>query len=81
MLSREVHRLLQPRWVFTDKHDGLGAGEVDLPVKALARIVVPGYKDVDSYGVRKDAPTACRTMRQPRKRIFGLSKEVVSEVE
>ena len=57
----ELHRILQPRWVFTDKNDGLRTDAHDLPVRASARLVVPGYKDLDSFGVRKDAPTASRT--------------------
>ena len=50
-----------PRFVFTDKHDGLRTPSCPLPLKANARLVVPGYKDVTAYEVRKDAPTASRT--------------------
>ena len=57
----ELHRLLQPRWVYTDKNDGLRTQSKDLPILASARLVVPGFKDLGSYTVRKDAPTASRT--------------------
>jgi hypothetical protein len=56
----ELHRLLQPRWVFTDKNDGLRTRFQDLPVRASARLVVPGYRDLEAYNIRKDAPTASR---------------------
>ena len=32
-----------------------------LPIRASARLVVPGYKDLTAYELRKDAPTASRT--------------------
>ena len=32
----------------------------DLPILASARLVVPGFRDVTSYTIRKDVPTACR---------------------
>lgn len=56
----ENAKLLTPRWVFTDKNDGVRTPELDLPLKANARLVVPGYKDTLSYTLRKDAPTASR---------------------
>ena len=55
------HRVMIPRFVYTDKHDGLRTPSYPLPLKANARLVVPGYKDVTSWEVRKDAPTASRT--------------------
>ncbi|CAE7718191.1 pgsA [Symbiodinium sp. CCMP2592] len=57
----ELHKILTPRFVYTDKHDGLRTEAHDLPLKASARLVVPGYKDVTSLELRKDAPTASRT--------------------
>ena len=54
------HLVLTPRFVFTDKHDGLRTENVKLPLKANARLVVPGYKDMSAYDVRKDAPTGGR---------------------
>ena len=50
-----------PRYVYTDKHDGLRTSTCPLPLKANARLVVPGYKDVTAYDLRKDAPTGART--------------------
>ena len=44
----------------TDKHDGLRTQSCPLPLKASARLVVPGYKDSSCYSVRKDAPTGSR---------------------
>ena len=55
------HKVMVPRFVYTDKHDGLRTPSCPLPLKANARLVVPGYKDVTSWEVRKDAPTASRT--------------------
>ena len=59
--KNEEAKILTPRWVFTDKHDGLRTAQNDLPLKASARLVVPGFKDVLSFTLRKDAPTASRT--------------------
>ncbi|CAL1174258.1 unnamed protein product [Cladocopium goreaui] len=59
--KKEECKILTPRWVFTDKHDGLRTPQNNLELKANARLVVPGFKDVMSYGMRKDAPTASRT--------------------
>lgn len=55
-----LHKVLRPRFVYTDKHDGLRTHTHPLPLKANARLVVPGYKDVTAYEVRKDAPTGTR---------------------
>ena len=57
----ELHKVLQPRFVFTDKNDGLRTATNDLPIRASARLVVPGYKDLTAYELRKDSPTASRT--------------------
>ena len=57
----ELHKVLTPRYVFTDKHDGVRTETNKLPLKASARLVVPGYKDVTAFDLRKDAPTASRT--------------------
>ena len=55
------HKILTPRYVYTDKHDGVRTASNPLPVRANARLVVPGYQDSTAYGIRKDAPTASRT--------------------
>ncbi|CAE7651334.1 RE2 [Symbiodinium sp. KB8] len=57
----EMHKILTPRYVFTDKNDGLRTSSNNLPIKASARLVVPGYKDETAFDLRKDAPTASRT--------------------
>ena len=57
----ELHRVMTPRFVYTDKNDGQRTEQNDLPLRASARLVVPGYKDVTAYDLRKDAPTASRT--------------------
>ncbi|CAJ1404860.1 unnamed protein product [Effrenium voratum] len=59
--NNEMHKVLTPRYVFTDKHDGLRTPSQPLPLKANARLVVPGFRDPTAYAVRKDAPTASRT--------------------
>jgi len=59
--KNEDCKILTPRWVFTDKHDGLRTPTNNLELKANARLVVPGFKDVLAYAIRKDAPTASRT--------------------
>ena len=59
-MAKENRKILTPRYVFTDKHDGLRTSSNPLPLKARARIVVPGFKDVLSFSIRKDAPTASR---------------------
>ena len=56
----EMHKILTPRFVYTDKHDGLRTKEKELPILASARLVVPGFRDVTAYTIRKDAPTASR---------------------
>lgn len=57
---RELHKVLTPRYVYTDKHDGVRTANRPLPLKASARLVVPGFKDESAMYIRKDAPTASR---------------------
>ena len=63
-LSRrgELDRILVPRFVLTDKHDGLRTETNPLPVKASSRLVVPGFKDRTNLEgqLRRDAPTGSR---------------------
>ena len=59
--TQQSSLILKPRYVFTDKNDGLRTESNPLPIRASARLVVPGYKDISAYTVRKDAPTASRT--------------------
>jgi hypothetical protein len=58
----EMDRILQFRFVLTDKNDGLRTEDNPLPIKASARIVVPGFKDYANLEgeLRRDAPTGCR---------------------
>lgn len=58
--NHEGGKILTPRYVFTDKHEGLRTAENPLPLQARARAIVPAYKDVFSYTLRKDAPTGSR---------------------
>ena len=64
-LAREggLDDTLVPRFVLTDKNSPLSTKENSLPLKANARLVVPGYRD-RTYLARQlqtDAPTASRT--------------------
>ena len=58
----ELQRVLQPRFVLTDKNSSLRTAENQLPLKANARIVVPGYLDLANLRgeLRRDAPTGSR---------------------
>ena len=56
----EQCKILIPRYVYTDKHDGIRTSSRPVPLKANARLVVPGFRDVTAYTVRKDAPTCSR---------------------
>ena len=58
--TNQQSRILVPRYVMTDKNDGLRTERHPLALKANARLVVPGYKDASAYEVRKDAPTGSR---------------------
>lgn len=59
---KELDRILVPRFVCTDKHDGLRTSSNPLPVKASSRLVVPGFKDRTNLegNLRRDAPTGSR---------------------
>ena len=54
-------KVLVPRFVFTDKNTGPRTKANPLPLLANARVVVPGYRDMASFELRRDAPTCCRT--------------------
>ncbi|CAJ1414999.1 unnamed protein product [Effrenium voratum] len=58
----ELDRILQPRFVLTDKHDGLRTEGNPLPLLASARMVVPGFRDRANLEgrLRRDAPTGSR---------------------
>ena len=58
----ELQRVLQPRFVLTDKNSSYRTHDNDLPLKANARIVVPGYLDLANLRgeLRRDAPTGSR---------------------
>ena len=58
----ELDRILQPRFVLTDKHDGLRTESHPLPISASSRLVVPGFKDRSNLEgrLRRDAPTGSR---------------------
>ena len=56
----EMHKIMYPRYVFTDKHDGLRTDANPLPLKASARLVVPGFRDLTAHELRRDAPTCSR---------------------
>lgn len=58
--KKQTTKLLTPRWVMTDKNDSMRTKHRSLPLRANSRLVVPGYQDVSSYGLRKDAPTGSR---------------------
>ena len=53
-------RVMQSRFVLVDKREGKSIAENPLDTKASARIVVPGYADLDVLDSRRDSPTACR---------------------
>ena len=58
----ELDRIMHPRFVLTDKHDGMRTASHPLPIKASARLVVPGYQDRANLEgqLRRDAPTGSR---------------------
>ena len=60
--KNETDRVLVPRFVCTDKHDGLRTASHPLPVKASSRLVVPGFKDRANLEgtLRRDSPTGSR---------------------
>ena len=59
---KELDRIMTPRFVMTDKHDGLRTASLPLPIKPSSRLVVPGYKDRSNLegNLRRDAPTGSR---------------------
>ena len=59
--KNETYKVLTPRCVYTDKSDVVRTDR-DVAIQASARLVVPGFRDVTSHTIRKDAPpTCCRT--------------------
>ena len=58
----ELDRILVPRFVLTDKADGLRSEENPMEIEASARLVVPGFRDGANLAgeVRRDAPTGTR---------------------
>ena len=60
LANKEGSKILTPRYVFTDRHEGLRTALNPLPLKARAGVIAPGYKDIFSYNLRKDAPTGSR---------------------
>ena len=62
--KNETYKVLTPRFVYTDKNDGLRTADHDLEIKASARLVVPGFPDVTAYTIRKGAPTCSRTTQR-----------------
>ena len=59
----EGERILQPRFVLTDKNAAHRTPANNLPIKPSARLVVQGFRDLANLRgeLRKDAPTASRT--------------------
>lgn len=58
----EMDRTLKPRFVLTDKNQTLRTETCPPPVKANARLIVPGFKDLENLRgeLRKDSPTGSR---------------------
>ena len=58
----QLDSILRPRFVMTDKNDGLRTETHQLLLKASARLVVPGFKDGANLQnkIRRDAPTGSR---------------------
>ena len=58
----ELDRIMTPRFVLTDKNDGLRTEGANLPPAPSARLVVPGFKDRANLEgeIRRDAPTGSR---------------------
>ena len=63
-LAAEGHsaRILDTRWILTDKSDGLRTPSKPLPEEPSARLIAPGYKDEAFMKgeLRSDAPTGAR---------------------
>ncbi len=60
--KNEENKILKPRFVLTHNNSALRTDDNPLPLKANARIVVPGFKDLANLRgeLRKDAPTGSR---------------------
>lgn len=60
--KNELSRVLKPRFVLTDKNAAHRTQDSPLPLLAAARIVVPGYRDIENLRgeLRRDAPTGSR---------------------
>ena len=60
--DKALDKILRPRFVLTDKHDGLRTEDHWLPRKYSARLVVPGFRDRSNLEgqIRRDAPTGSR---------------------
>ena len=58
----ELERVLRPRFVLTDKNAVHRTESCSLPLKASARLVVPGFRDLENLRgeLRRDAPTGSR---------------------
>ena len=53
--------IMDTRVLHRDKNSSIRSPENDVPLKAKARIIIPGHKDPElEYGVRTDAPTVSR---------------------
>lgn len=59
--EKALDKILQPRCVLTDTHDGLRTEDRWLPRKYSARLVVPGFRDRCNLEgkLRRDASTGC----------------------
>ena len=60
--EKALDKIMQPRFVLTDKNDPLRTVDNPLPRLYSARLVVPGFRDRSNLEnkVRRDAPTGCR---------------------
>ena len=68
----ELARVLTPRFALTDKNSAHRTPTNQLPLKASARIVVPGFRDLENLRrqLRRDAPTGSR---QAQHVLFSLA--------
>ncbi|CAJ1401481.1 unnamed protein product [Effrenium voratum] len=62
MRANEQDKILRPRFVMTDKNDGVRTSARPLPVLPSSRLVAPGFRDRANLegALRKDAPTGSR---------------------
>ena len=58
----ESERILTPKFVLTDKNQPLRTPDNPLPLRANARLIVQGFRDLANLRgeLRKDSPTASR---------------------